>query len=230
MKTIPKPNYTQIPNIMLDSMMQDMGEAELKVVMAIARQTFGFHRKRKMMSLSYLAKATGMSRQGVLNGITAALESGIVRRRKAGLSWQYELIIEDEPVNEVDQSTSAASQRSRLELVNEVDHPDIKLVNEVDTRKKRTKENNHKETNNDDGSGAVFTFYQSNIGQLTSYDTEFIKDAIDVYGADTIIEAMKVAVKANIRNSFPTGSLNNRSNLMLSSSSISATTSVFLIL
>jgi len=49
------------------------------------------------------------------------------------------------------------------------------------------------------GNGSVFDFYQSNIGILTAYDTELIKDAIDTYGGPVVIEAMKVAITANVR-------------------------------
>ena len=115
--TIKKPNYTQIPNVILDKLMKDMGEAELKVVMAVCRGTFGWHKQRKKMSLSYLQNATGLSRQGVLNGIDAAISAGIIRRRKSGMSWEYEIVL----VNEVDYFIAPTSQRSRLVLVNEVD-------------------------------------------------------------------------------------------------------------
>jgi phage replication O-like protein O len=145
MSAIKKPNYTQIPNVILDKLMLSMSDAELRVVLVIARQTFGYHRQRKKMSISYLMKATGMSKQGVLNGINSAIERGVVKRRKDGQSWQYELVIDGEPVNEVDRPTSqrsrqvgaSTSQRSRQALVNDVDRL---LVNDVDTKKEREKE------------------------------------------------------------------------------------------
>ena len=152
MTSIPAPNYTQVPNIILDSMMMDMGEAEFKIVMAIVRNTFGWHKKRKRMSLTYIMKATGMSKQGVLNGIEQAIERGIVSRRKDGQSYQYEIVIsesnkssveslvakesEDKLVNEVDQLENTASQRSRPVS-------GVQLVNEVDPKKERKENNNN---------------------------------------------------------------------------------------
>ncbi|MEZ4581563.1 MAG: hypothetical protein R3A10_07990 [Caldilineaceae bacterium] len=47
-----------------DDMISEMGEAELRVALVIMRETFGWHRESKQMSLSYLQQATGMSRPG----------------------------------------------------------------------------------------------------------------------------------------------------------------------
>ena len=126
------PLHTQIPNLLLDEHIKDMKEAELKVTLAIARKTFGWHKREDTLSLSQLMELTGLSRQGVLNGIEAGLERGTICRREMGQSYLYSI-----PVNEVDQSTS---QRSRPVLVNEVDQLAPKLVNEVDTQKKGIKE------------------------------------------------------------------------------------------
>lgn len=152
-RMIDKPNYTQIPNVVLDDMMACMGDAEFKVVMAVARQTFGYHRKRHNMSLTDLCAMTGLSRQGVINGVTAGMERGVIDREVDGNSWRYAIVIDDSPsqrnrlVNEVDQPTSQpnglpvvnevdqASQRSRPELVNEVDQNTPVLKKEKETIK-----------------------------------------------------------------------------------------------
>lgn len=117
---IKKPNYTQVPNAILDNL-DKFTPAEIKVLMAIARQTFGYHQKRKKMSISFIQKATGLSRQGVVNTIDALIASGIVRRRRSGNGYEYSLHIIDELVNSVDQSTTPASQLSVPVLVNSVD-------------------------------------------------------------------------------------------------------------
>lgn len=115
------PNYTQIPNVVLDSM-SEMSDSEFRVVLAVARQTFGWHRERDKISVSQLQKLTGLSRQGVVNGIKAGEQRGIIERipdetDKRGGIW-YRLL-----VNDVDQSTelTRTSQRTRPELVNDVD-------------------------------------------------------------------------------------------------------------
>ena len=132
------PNFTQIPNVFLENMFPQMSEAELRVTLAIMRETFGWRRCEHEMSLSYFVEATGMSKQGVLNGINAGIERGIIYRTQKGQSYAYGLV-----VNEVDQNASS-SQRSRPKVVNEVDRTSQrsrpKVVNEVDTTNKGKKD------------------------------------------------------------------------------------------
>jgi phage replication O-like protein O len=130
---IPAPNYTQIPNAVLD-LMADMGEAELRVVLAIARQTFGWHKKRDKISLSQLTKLTGMSRPAVVNGLKAGIERGLIDRTPdpndgRGGIW-YHLL-----VNEVNQSSTLTS--NQLTTLTRTSNPTLpELVNEVNTQKK----------------------------------------------------------------------------------------------
>ncbi len=88
-----KPNYTQTPNAIFDELMADMGNAELRVVLAISRKTFGWHKERDVISLSQLEKMTGLARDSVVSGIQRAIERGVVRRTKSGNSYAYELIV-----------------------------------------------------------------------------------------------------------------------------------------
>ncbi|UYN89922.1 MAG: replication protein [Anaerolineales bacterium] len=88
--------------------MADMGEAELKVVLAVTRKTIGWHKTRDRLSFSQLMELTGLSRQGVSDGTAAAVERGVIARYPVGNSFEYELV-----VNEVDQP----------ETVNEIDRP-----------------------------------------------------------------------------------------------------------
>lgn len=129
------PNYTQIPNLFMDDHISDMKEAEIKIALVIMRHTFGWHRDSHKMSLSFLQKATGMSRQGVINGVNNGIKRGIIERKKSGSSWAYKLL-----VNEVDQNTRA-SQRSRPGGSTKLTSGNRQgVVNEVDTKKERVKE------------------------------------------------------------------------------------------
>lgn len=133
------PNFTQIPNLLLEEHIKLMTEAEMRVALAIARKTFGWHKRQDRLSLSQLMEWTGMSRQGVINGIEAGITRGIIRREQDGQGYLYELVIIDGQVNEIDQSKSTeTSQRSRPELVNEVDQ----LGAETSQRSRPTKERN----------------------------------------------------------------------------------------
>ena len=114
---IQPPNYTQTPNTIFDLLPQ-MKEAEMRVVLTIVRETFGWHKEKAKLSVSRLMRLSGLSKQGVLNGIEAGIERGVITKLPDGDSFTYQL-----GVNEVDPP-----------LVNEVD---TLGVNEVDTYKER---------------------------------------------------------------------------------------------
>lgn len=129
------PEHTQVPNSFFD-MMDDMSDVELRVTLCAIRKTFGWHKKKEAISLTQYQKMTGLSRQGVLNGIEEAEKRGTIKKAGTGKrnTTIYELVVlepepktekeaEKPPVQETDQSTqlTTASQHSRPELVNTVD-------------------------------------------------------------------------------------------------------------
>lgn len=124
------PNHTQTPNSLFDTALAEIKSyAELKVILAIIRFTFGWHKLKDKVSLSQIQKMTGLSRQGAQNGIELALEHEYIEREPDGQAFIYGLKL----VNEVDQSTNLTSPRARQKPVKQVDQ---KLVNQVDTPKK----------------------------------------------------------------------------------------------
>lgn len=131
------PNYTQIPNGLI-GLMPQMKESELRVTLAIARETFGWHRDEKSLSLTRLRTLTGLSRQGVLNGIESGLRRRLIERRPEKDSFTYRLL-----VHEVDQSTQLTSPPSGPDrsttLTTPVHEVDRQLVHEVDTANKERK-------------------------------------------------------------------------------------------
>lgn len=129
---IEAPNYTQTPNAIY-ALMPEMSEAELRVTLAICRQTFGWHRGKARISLADLERATGMSKQGVLQGIEAGAGRGIIAREAVDESNPRRGFFYCLLVNEVDKQAER--------LVNEVDKPCQRggqgLVNEVDNIKEK---------------------------------------------------------------------------------------------
>lgn len=80
---VPEPNYTQTPNYFFDEMLAEIDTmSELKVTLAIIRQTFGWRKNEDQISLSQLEELTGMQRQQVVAGCKAALARGYVWREK----------------------------------------------------------------------------------------------------------------------------------------------------
>jgi phage replication O-like protein O len=97
LKGFQSPNYTQVPNDLFDTIMADMEGAELKVVLAIVRQTIGYHRDRSKYSMAKLAILTGLSHRSVVDGALAAESRGLIQRTNPGSqgSAEWEVIIND---------------------------------------------------------------------------------------------------------------------------------------
>jgi phage replication O-like protein O len=146
--------YTRTPNSILDRM-ACMKEVELRVVLAVIRKTTGYQKERDRISLSQFEDMTGLSRQGVLDGITLAIEHGHITRTPDRQWFVYQVVntvdrFNHKGVNGVDQFESPSSQHSRPEVVNTVDHLPPKVVNTVDTQKKDSKEKKKRESERGD--------------------------------------------------------------------------------
>ena len=144
-KDILEPNYTQIPNVILDDLMHDMTESELRVVLAICRKTFGWQKIRDRLSISQLMELTGMSNNGVLNGLTAGIKRGIIKREARGQGFIYELIIQTEEKNSHKKPVNLV-----IEPINVVNRLDTKPVNEVNIQKKEFKQTIKKKEDTND--------------------------------------------------------------------------------
>lgn len=132
----PAPRYTQTPNILFDEQLRTMHETELKVVLVAIRKTLGWHKTRDAISLTQFEELTGLSRQGVLNGIQLATEHGLLRAVGVGFRGVtvYELVLNDADEQDGKRLVNSVDQSS--ELTTKVPP----LVNSVDPQKKRTKE------------------------------------------------------------------------------------------
>ena len=72
------PNHTQVPNDLFDVYLPQLKAAELRVLLTVIRQTIGFHRKKRRMSVTFLAGATGLSGEEVADAATSLLRRGLV--------------------------------------------------------------------------------------------------------------------------------------------------------
>ena len=107
------PNYTQTPNDLFDNFISEMGEAELKVILAIIRGTFGYHRNEFVLSIRKIAKMTGLSINGVRAGAKAAEERGLIERvinKKRSTIWKVVVSPSDTTTNQ----SVEAELRARL--------------------------------------------------------------------------------------------------------------------
>lgn len=142
---ITPPNYTQIPNVILDAM-GEMSGAEFKVVMAIARRTFGWHKERDKISLRQLMEITGLSKQGVVSAASAGVDAGFIGiepdpHDSLGGNW-YWLIVEvsaedgqkNRPVKKLDRS------KNLTETCQKIGQEPVKKFDQQKKGKKERKE------------------------------------------------------------------------------------------
>lgn len=101
--SIPSPNYCPIPNVLLDEWIYRLGNAEFKILMFIARKTFGWHKIRDRISLSQIHKATGFTRSNIINAIRSLCKLGLLMKIKMGKAGEeksyYEIIIREDSNN-----------------------------------------------------------------------------------------------------------------------------------
>lgn len=222
MKGFLLPNYTQVPNILIDEIMRDMDGAELKVVLVAIRKTIGYHKISDAISLSQFEELTGLSRQGVLNGLEQAINRGVMReldeRGPRGVKLYTPVWIKE--AEKVDQSTNLTSQESDQsnELTSELHNQSneltstsqLSLPTKESVKERKAEEKQHPTMQEADA--AIFTAaaavdglpkvvlaYEQNIGVVTPMIRDKLIAAIDDYTEQWIIDAIDEAVSNNVR-------------------------------
>lgn len=138
-----KPNYTQVPNVILDNIFE-FTHTEFKIIMLICRQTFGWRRDYHHISFSFLQEGCGLCRESVNNALVTLLSKNILVRQESGNSFKYGLNVSDigsanELVRETDQSVKRTDIGSANELIL------LKSVRLTDTKKEREERKEIKE-------------------------------------------------------------------------------------
>lgn len=65
MSNLPLPNYTQVPNYIIDQWMGKLTHAEFKVIILILRYTAGYHRRQASISYNHFEEKCGVSKRWV---------------------------------------------------------------------------------------------------------------------------------------------------------------------
>ena len=134
-KKIEKPNYTQIPNVYFDEIMQTLNQTENIVFLVIMRKTFGWHKKRDKISYSQIMSLSGIkSRTTVSTALKGLLEKGLIETQKAGQLISYTVSI-NEPVQKIDQSKFCTGTSPNSVLVEPKTSPNSVHTKEIDINK-----------------------------------------------------------------------------------------------
>jgi len=92
------PNFTMIPNDFFDKHLPSMSDAEVRVMCVMLRETFGYQRNSKRISIRNLARATGLSAKGAWNGAEKAIERGLLKKSTDGGVTKWTVIVKDKSV------------------------------------------------------------------------------------------------------------------------------------
>lgn len=95
MDTLKVPNHTQFPNIIIDNYMCHLTGGQIKIILAIARKTIGWHKKTDQISNTQMAKLTGLTIPGIKKAMNTLIECGIIKMNRSGtgkgIKTNYEL-------------------------------------------------------------------------------------------------------------------------------------------
>jgi hypothetical protein len=94
-----KPSFTQIPNLLFDEMLPHLKEGELRVLMVIMRQTFGWGNKEwDRISITQMMAKTGMERRAVIRSVKSLDKKGLITKvvngTKSNQQTWYSLSVE----------------------------------------------------------------------------------------------------------------------------------------
>jgi len=112
---IKSPNYTQVPDVVIDMLMADFSGAEFKVLIYIIRRTFGFKKDADYISLSQMVngiktregkvmdRGTGLGKRHIVAALKVIEGLGIIKKikqsspEKGDMTNYYSLNLNDIP-------------------------------------------------------------------------------------------------------------------------------------
>src|SRR4051812_9086300 len=118
-------NSTQVPNVLLDTIMPSVSPADWKLLSFICRKTFGWQKTQDRISLSQFVKGTGLSMKWVIQRLALFAEQGLLIKTDSskGSLWEINLKCDFEAVRDLLQSTRSSRASSKSPLVSPVTKP-----------------------------------------------------------------------------------------------------------
>ena len=111
---IPQSNYTQVPNVFFDDILEGLNLAETKVLLAIMRKTFGWQKQIDRISYSQIVKMTGLSKVSISSGIKSLEEKDIIFVVRKGQKSYYSVKVYSETGKEGLQVSNEESEREMI--------------------------------------------------------------------------------------------------------------------
>jgi len=138
--------YTAFPHTFADGLMPLVGGSEWKVFHVVVRGTLGWRKVWDAIAISQFASKTGMTRQSVFSALAKADEHGIIQKREVNRQRiEYALSYPDmEQAEQLVKKFNELSGKEFLPLLSKLvkllDESYEKLVKNLDTQKKESKD------------------------------------------------------------------------------------------
>ncbi len=173
------PNYTQVPNDFFE-MAAKMGEAELKVVLCLIRETFGYHRETCELSIRALARQAGLTPRNAFTGAELAIARGLIEKTVSSTNTtKWRAVVTGD--------TAVLSQRIRT-VSPRASKPPVKEIKET-----------VKQNEDDDALRKISRAYQAEIGVLTIMIADELREASTAYPVQWTLDAIHEAAVQNKR-------------------------------
>lgn len=92
MSKILVPNYTQVPNVVIDDLALKLSDSAFKIYVVLIRKTKGWDQKRDAIALSQFCEITGKSRPTVIKCLDELINLGLIKKtRFTKYGNEYEL-------------------------------------------------------------------------------------------------------------------------------------------
>ena len=140
MSNLPTPNFTQVPNIVIDHWMAKLSHSEFKIIMLIFRQTTGFHRRSAFISYEDFEQKCNVTRKWVIECCKKLAKAKWIKVTPGNNNSKnkYEIIFEDS--KKICSEVSSPAGEVSTPRCGEVSTPETPEAKESLERKKERKE------------------------------------------------------------------------------------------
>lgn len=88
------PNYTQLPNFIIDQYLDKLTGLEIKILITICRKTLGWHKLCDSISLSQLVESCGSNKEKVSKSVKSLIDHGLIKKFLTGPLGRQKAIYE----------------------------------------------------------------------------------------------------------------------------------------
>lgn len=136
--SIPLPNYTQLPNIIIDEWLDKLTGLQLKILLVICRKTIGWHKLVDKISLTQLVNITKSARDKICDAVRALVAFGLIIKEVTGPKGLEETRYELNFQNKYTNSEAPPVEGSKKLLTKETITKERKEILSKESIKKKT--------------------------------------------------------------------------------------------